>query len=254
MDFNSARVLVINADDLGFSADINSTIEEGHRAGCISNATLMVDGNDVEGGIAVARRNPTLGVGLHLDLCPVLGFYQRPYPEIRSSLRETGTRSKVVAEVQRQIERFQSFGLEFSHLDSHRHFHALPEIFSLVVDTAVELGLRSMRLTKDWILPKTPSVYWTDEFLNGAMELLRKHKIIFPGKFVYGAGEYSTDTFAEGLNELMVHVAYHDEYFYREYQRVSSKDFWRDVRNSGIQVTSYRDLAQPNGGPRRHED
>ena len=242
----SARVLVINADDLGFSADINSTIEEGHRAGCITNATFMVDGQDVEGGLAVIRRNPELGIGLHLDLCPVLGLHQRPYQQIRESLNEAETRRKVADEVTRQIERFKGFGLEFTHMDSHRHFHALPEIFSLVVETAAEQGLRSMRLTKDWILPKTPSVYWTDEFLTSATELLRRHDIIYPGKFIYGAGEYSAATFEEGLNELMVHVAYHDEYFLREYQRVAAEDFWRGVREAGIQVTSYRDLVGPN--------
>ncbi len=237
-----ARVLVINADDLGFSADINSTIEEGHRAGCITNATFMVEGKDVEGGLAVIRRNPKLGIGLHLDLCPVLGFYQRPYQEIRESLSNEETRRKVAGEVTRQIERFQGFGLEFTHLDSHRHFHALPEIFSLVVETAAAHGLRSIRLTKDWILPKTPSVYWTDEFLGSAIELLRRHNIIFPDNFVYGANEYSAATFAPGLNELMVHVAYQDEYFFREYKRVAAEDFWKGIREAGIQVSSYREL------------
>jgi predicted glycoside hydrolase/deacetylase ChbG (UPF0249 family) len=239
----NSRVLVINADDLGFSTDINSTIEEGHRAGCITNATLMVDGKEVEGGLAVIRRNSELGIGLHLDLCPVLGFYERSYQQIRDSLSSGETLRKVTGEVKRQIGRFQGFGLEFTHLDSHRHFHALPEIFTAVVETAAAHGLRSIRLTKDWILPKTPSVYWTDEFWGSAIELLRRHDITFPDKFVYGAGEYSAATFDPGLSELMVHVAYHDEYFFREYQRVSSEGFWRGVREAGIQVSSYRDLV-----------
>jgi predicted glycoside hydrolase/deacetylase ChbG (UPF0249 family) len=246
MESTNARVLVINADDLGFSADINSTIEEGHRAGCITNATLMVDGKDVEGGLAVIRRNPKLGIGLHLDLCPILGFYQRSYQEMKASLGDPETRQTVAGEVTRQIERFKGFGLEFTHLDSHRHFHALPEIFALVVETAAAHGLRSIRLTKDWILPKTPSVYWTDEFLAAVLELLRQHEIVFPGKFIYGAGEYSAATFEEGLNELMVHVAYHDEYFLREYRRVAAEEFWRGVRSAGIEVTSYAELASLN--------
>lgn len=243
----NARVLVINADDLGFSADINSTIEEGHRAGCITNATLMVDGKDVDGGLAVARRNPKLGIGLHLDLCPVLGFYERSYQQIRDSLQHEETRRKVAAEVERQIELFQGFGLEFTHLDSHRHFHALPEIFSVVVETAAARGLKTIRLTKDWILPKTPSVYWTDEFLESAVELLRRHKIIFPDKFIYGAGEYSAATFDGDVNELMVHVAYHDEYFLREYRRVASEELWRGIQEARIQVSSYRDVGGANG-------
>src|ERR1017187_7461653 len=107
----NARVLVINADDLGFSAGINSTIEEGHRAGCITNATFMVDRKEVEGGLAIIRRNPKLGIGLHLDLCPVLGFYERSYQQIRASLGDAETRRKVADEVKRQIELFHGFGL-----------------------------------------------------------------------------------------------------------------------------------------------
>jgi len=237
----STKILVINADDLGFSADINSTIEEGHRAGHIT--TFMVDGREVEGGLEVARRNPQLGVGLHLDLCPVIGFYERPYQEVRESLRSSEMQRKVADEVERQISRFQGFGLEFTHMDSHRHFHALPEIFSVVVETAAAHGLRTLRLTKDWILPKTPSVYWTDEFLGSAIDLLKRHNIAFPDKFIYGANEYSVDTFNGELNELMVHVAYHDAYFHREYQRVSAEGLWQGIQQAGIRVRSYRDVA-----------
>jgi len=239
----SSKILVINADDLGFSADINSTIEEGHRAGHITNATFMVNGKDVEGGLEVIRRNPRLGVGLHLDLCPVIGFYERTYQEIRESLPSSEMQRKVADEVERQIRRFQGFGLEFTHMDSHRHFHALPEIFAVVVETAAAHGLRTIRLTKDWILPKTPSVYWTHEFLASATDLLRCLKVVFPDKFIYGANEYSAATFDGSLNELMVHVAYHDAYFHREYLRLSGEELWQGIQEAGIQVRSYRDVG-----------
>jgi predicted glycoside hydrolase/deacetylase ChbG (UPF0249 family) len=128
-------------------------------------------------------------------------------------------------------------------MDSHRHFHALPEIFGAVVETAAAHGLKTIRLTKDWILPKTPSVYWSDDFYGSAQALLRQNAISFPTNFVYGAGTYSAASFESGINELMVHVAYKDEYFLKEYRRVSSAGFWHDVRESGIRVSSYRDLA-----------
>ena len=74
-----AKTLVINEDDLGFSADINATIEEAHRRGVVTNASVMVDGKEVDGALAVLSRNPKLGVGLHLDLCPAIGFYNVAY-------------------------------------------------------------------------------------------------------------------------------------------------------------------------------
>lgn len=238
------KLVVINADDLGFSADINATIEEGHRAGSITNATFMVDGAAVDDALMVIRRNPRLGVGLHLDLCPVTGFYDLPYPQMRAALPTPEMQKKVADEVTRQITRFQEFGLTFTHLDSHRHFHALPELFALVVRTAAAHGLKTIRLTKDWILPKTPSVYWDDSFLASATALLRDHGILYPGNFIYGATEYTADSVRPGLNELMVHVAYKDPYFFREYQRVSSKEFWRDLEKADVQTISYSNLAE----------
>ena len=91
----NGKTLVINADDLGFSRDINSTIEEGHRAGKISNATLMVDGAEAADGVAVALRNPGLGVGLHLDLCRAIGFYDLPYARMRENLSSAEMQAKV---------------------------------------------------------------------------------------------------------------------------------------------------------------
>ena len=52
------RVLVVNADDLGFLADMNAAIEAGHRMGRITNASLMVDGAAIDEAIEIAGRNP----------------------------------------------------------------------------------------------------------------------------------------------------------------------------------------------------
>lgn len=237
-------VLVINADDLGFSADINSTIEEGHRMGVITNATLMVDGPAVADALTVIRRNPRLGVGLHLDLCPVTGLYRRPYQEMRESLRTAEMQNQVAGEVERQIVRFQSLGLEFTHMDSHRHFHALPEIYPLVVGVAASHGLRTIRLSQDWILPRTPSVFWSDEFFLSAKELLRTRRIVFPDRFVYGWKEYDAGSFEPGLNELMVHVAKQEESYLKEYNLLSPDTFSRSLGEAGILLKSYRGATE----------
>jgi predicted glycoside hydrolase/deacetylase ChbG (UPF0249 family) len=247
----NSTILVVNADDFGFSADMNAAIEEGHRAGRITHTTLMVDGAEVEGALAISRRNPGLGVGLHLDLCPAVGFYSLPYEEMRKNLSSPGMLERVAGEVRRQIARFQSFGLEFTHMDGHRHFHALPEVFETVVETAAAHGLKTLRLSKDWLLPRTPSVYWDEDFLGRARALLDARGIAYPDHFVFGWHGYSAASFQPGVNELMVHVGYQDEFYFREHQWLSSGELWRDIRESGIQVRSYRDLigCPPPGLP-----
>jgi len=183
----TAKVLVINADDFGFSADMSSAIERLYLAGRVTNATLMVYGPAVEEALSILRRNPNLSVGLHLDLCDVLGLYQTGYAQMRENLaRDPELLRKAADEVDRQIGAFKGFGLDFSHMDGHRHFHALPEVFPTVVEVAVDHGLRSLRLSKDWILPRTPSLFWDEDYLAYARDLLRSFGVVYPDHFVLG--------------------------------------------------------------------
>jgi len=238
------KFLVVNADDLGFAPDVNAAIEELHRAGRVTNASLMVDGNYVSDALAVIRRNPGLGIGLHLDLCPVVGLYRLPYWKMRETLQEPEVLAAVASEVTRQIIRFQELGLEFTHLDGHRHFHALPELFQVVVQTAAAHGLKTIRLTKDWILPRTPSVFWEENFLKGSKELLAGYNIRYPDKFVYGCNDFEASDFEPGWNELMVHVGFDVDYYAREYKLLASDLFAQLLKMAGVELKSYRDLAQ----------
>jgi predicted glycoside hydrolase/deacetylase ChbG (UPF0249 family) len=239
----SKRILVINADDFGFSADMNSAIERLHRAGRVSNATLMVYGKAVEDALSIIRRNPGLSVGLHLDLCEVMGFYQMTYAEMREKLKKGPEMVKKVAEeVDRQVGAFKALGLNFTHMDGHRHFHALPEVFPTVVQVAVDHGLKSLRLTKDWILPRTPSLYWDEDYLLYARDLLRAHGVLYPDRFVLGWKEYSFSDFRDGINELMVHVGEQDEAYRREYDLLRSPEFRDGLKE--VTLKSYRQLAE----------
>ncbi len=239
----SAKILVVNADDLGFSPDINAAIEELHRAGRVTNATLMVDGKCVDDALGVIRRNPRLGLGLHLDLCPVIDFYNVPYQQMRENLQRPEMLAKVAAEVARQITRFRELGLEFGHMDGHRHFHALPEVFPVVVEVAAAHGLKTLRVTRDWILPRTPSCFWDDSFLRQSLDVLKRLNIAYPDTFVYGWKDYAAKDFQPGWNELMVHVGYDDEHYRREYELLASAGFERMVQQAGVQLRSYRELV-----------
>lgn len=242
------KFLVVNADDLGFSHDMNAAIEELHRAGRISNTSLMVDGDCLDEAMAIVARNPKLGIGLHLDLAAVIGFKQIPYEEMRANLRQPEAQAAVVAEVTRQITRYKELGLEFTHLDGHRHFHALPELFEVVIETAVAHGLKTVRLTNSWLLPRTPSVFWDEGYLRRAEGLLARHGVRYVDRFVYGCNEYGAGDFVPGWNELMVHVGYDDEFYSREYRLLASDAFARILKESAVELKTYRDLAQQSAG------
>ncbi|MBV9294369.1 MAG: ChbG/HpnK family deacetylase, partial [Acidobacteriaceae bacterium] len=60
--------LIINADDFGFTRDVNAGIVHAHREGVLTSATLMANGNAFEDAVQLARETPTLDIGCHLVL------------------------------------------------------------------------------------------------------------------------------------------------------------------------------------------
>ena len=62
------RNLIVNADDLGWTEGVNRGIAEAHRKGLVTSTSLLANGQAFASAIEVARANPELGVGVHLNL------------------------------------------------------------------------------------------------------------------------------------------------------------------------------------------
>src|SRR4029077_12516310 len=76
-----AKQLIVCADDFGRDIAINEAVEQAHRHGILTAASLMVGVPAVADAVARARRLPSLGVGLHLvlaDGAPVLPASEVP--------------------------------------------------------------------------------------------------------------------------------------------------------------------------------
>ena len=107
--------LIVNADDLGFTAGINRGILEAHERGIVTSTSLMVDRPGAEDGAEIARRTPSLSVGLHAVLIH------------RDELIVTP--ETCAAELERQLSRFEQLvGSRPTHVDSHHHTHRDPRI------------------------------------------------------------------------------------------------------------------------------
>ena len=63
------RRLIVTADDFGRTPWVNRAVEKAHRDGILRFASLMVQGGAAREAVRIARAHPTLGVGVHLDLC-----------------------------------------------------------------------------------------------------------------------------------------------------------------------------------------
>ena len=60
--------LIINADDFGYCKGVNMGIIEAHQNGVLTSTTLMAGMPGFDQAVNLAKKNPGLGVGVHLTL------------------------------------------------------------------------------------------------------------------------------------------------------------------------------------------
>jgi predicted glycoside hydrolase/deacetylase ChbG (UPF0249 family) len=133
------RLLVVNADDFGLSPGVNEGVVRGHREGIVTSASLMVDGPAAAAAAALARDNPRLSVGLHVD---VGEWAFRDGGWVPVYQRAADDPDAVAAEVRRQLAVFRSLlGRDPTHLDSHQHAHRNDPLRQILGDLAGQLGV-----------------------------------------------------------------------------------------------------------------
>ena len=162
-----ARSLIVTADDFGLSREVNEAVEEAHRDGVLTCASLVVTGEAAEDAVARARRLPGLGVGLHLamlDAPAALGRDQIPdllepgRDYLASTPAVTGAKIAMLTSVRRQaraemaaqFELFAKTGLPLDHVDGHWHFHQHPTLVGMLIhDMAKAHAVRAVRVPNE---------------------------------------------------------------------------------------------------------
>jgi chitin disaccharide deacetylase len=156
------KKLILTADDFGAAVEVNEAVEQAHRHGVLTAASLMVSGPAAGDAIRRARGMPSLRVGLHLVLVegrPILPA--RAVPDLvdergffRTGMARAGAamfflpkvRAQLAAEIEAQFEAFAATGLKPDHINAHKHFHLHPTIAALMVRAARAHGVRGARV------------------------------------------------------------------------------------------------------------
>lgn len=164
MGSNERRRLVVNADDFGHSASINEAVVRAHQEGILTTASLMVSHAACAEAVALAEKNPTLGVGLHLTLVcgraaspsssiPGLAtrgeFSSNPVSAGMNYFFRGSLRPQLEHEIETQIVRFRETGLTLDHVNGHLNIHLHPTVLDILLSRAREWGIRAVRLTSD---------------------------------------------------------------------------------------------------------
>lgn len=166
----SSRQVIVTADDFGMSREVNEAVEEAHRRGVLTAASLVVTGEAAADAVQRARRMPRLGIGLHLALVsadPALPPSEIPAlmaadgRELGASPERVGAMmmlsrkvaTQAEAETRAQFELYRRTGLPLDHVDGHWHFHQHPVLVRLLAAWAGEYGIRAVRVPYEPALP-----------------------------------------------------------------------------------------------------
>lgn len=267
---SGVRKLVVNADDFGFTRDVNQGIVEAHRNGILTATTLMAarSGNDAafDHAVQLARENPTLDIGCHLVLVG-----EPPYPSTVAQLIYAVARKRVriYDELVAQVRRIVDAGLHPTHLDTHKHTHLLPPVLDAVARISEEFKIPWVRRPFDF--PLTPEgVSLVKRATSKAMSAMRGHS----ARVLARHGCRSTDHFAgfqitghydagslaklirelpEGSTEFMCHPGLLGDELREartrlkesreeELRALTSPEVRASLQECGIQLVSYRDL------------
>ena len=159
------RNLIVNADDLGWTAGVNRGVAEAHRNGIVTSASLLANGTAFAEAGELAAKTRGLGVGVHLNLSD--GLPAAPREAVPSLLNDSGefeggpdglllkiaTRALSMREVETeweaQISKIRGAGIEPTHLDGHKHVHMLPGLFEIALRLAKRHGIGAIRVSHE---------------------------------------------------------------------------------------------------------
>jgi len=149
------KQLVVNADDFGFTPDVNSGIVEAHRRGILTATTLMANGAAFEDAVRLARETPALDIGCHLVLIGGRSLVTKnalpaTVPQLLAALALR--RIRVYDELAAQVRRLLYAGLRPTHLDTHKHTHLAPAVLDAVACLSEEFGVPWVRRPFDFPL------------------------------------------------------------------------------------------------------
>ena len=151
------RRLIVNADDFALSPGVTAGILEAHAAGVVTSTSMMVGCPGWDDGVRRARAAPTLDFGLHFNvlvgaprtdarsLCGPRGTFASLAVLARRALTGRIRPAEVAAECEAQLAALVDAGIHVTHVDSHRHVHALPGVRGAVARVAARHGLALRR-------------------------------------------------------------------------------------------------------------
>jgi chitin disaccharide deacetylase len=158
--------VIINADDFGYSLEVNKAISESFDREIISSTSLMVNMDGFTDAVEIIGTNLPLrnNVGLHINLvegvplsdcikkqkrfCDADGRFSYRRNRAIFSL-STDEKKALQIEVKSQIERALNNGIKISHVDSHHATHIEWGISQVVLNLLEDFQIKKVRIARN---------------------------------------------------------------------------------------------------------
>lgn len=161
--------VIINADDFGYSREINASIKKAIEINAISSATIIANSPFFDDAIQIAKNNPNVSFGVHLNLIEFKPLSEdsifRQYGLVESDGRfrygaifsiqkfPKELKGAIKKELELQILKVMNAGIPISHLDSHQHTHAISQLEDIVIGLLKRFSIGRIRKKMYWSIP-----------------------------------------------------------------------------------------------------
>jgi len=265
----------VNADDFGFTPDVNEGIVEAHRDGILTATTLMANGDAFDDALRWARETPTLDIGCHLVLVQGSSLLTgKPYPPTLLTLVGALARREMqpYEELKAQVRKILDAGIAPTHLDTHKHTHLAPPVLDAVARLSQEFQIPWVRRPFDFPITAIRGyVPAAKRITSDALGLLRLrfHRVLerhacrttdhfagfqITGRFRTAELIQLLELLPEGTTELMVHPGKYGQPLHRAITRLkesrehelaalTSPETRNALSRLNIELVNYRQLT-----------
>lgn len=155
--------IVVNADDLGISEEVNEAIFRRLENRTVTSATILSNGPFTAEAIKRVHRFPECSFGVHLNLTEFkpLSANGQVLSEILNergqfngnAIREINIGVPILSAIYRewceQIENVMRMGAYPSHLDGHHHVHTIPQMLPVLALLRRHYKINRIRISRN---------------------------------------------------------------------------------------------------------
>lgn len=247
--------LIINADDLGVSIEINNSIFDLMSRNIVTSSTIIANAPAFEDAAEKIHKYPNNSFGVHLnltqfkpitsnsDLKPILDDNGKFNGILINSKKDLALRLAVFEEWCAQIKKIQSYGIKVSHIDSHQHVHTIPHLFMVLKKIQKQFGIRKVRISKNIYSSAMPIASKGLKYKKMLWNfLLRKY---YPTKTTSGFTSFSTFLDVVKSMKLInrtVEIMVHPGHISNKEETDTLQTSWNNGMPYRIDFINYNDL------------